>query len=125
MGYNGVMEKRSLIWIGGTIGVATIVGAAFLWQAKSQKAMAPVVETETALRADANAVKNPTVEDPSGILVEENRSLTLDEISTGIKGDLSEDETAFEDENTAEIGSVDSSHSVVTELGNSYDESNY
>ncbi|MEP7162429.1 MAG: hypothetical protein ABI747_01555 [Candidatus Moraniibacteriota bacterium] len=119
------MEKRSLIWIGGTIGVATIVGAAFLWQAKSQKAMAPVVETETALRADANAVKNPTVEDPSGILVEENRSLTLDEISTGIKGDLSEDETAFEDENTAEIGSVDSSHSVVTELGNSYDESNY
>lgn len=112
------MEKKRLYWLIGGILTLVIVAGGFFWQSKREMALAP---TENEKQMESNL----TIQEGDQVMVEERRNVNVDDITASIVADLSEDENALTTEENAELSDVETGGNTITELGTSYDESEY
>lgn len=115
------MQKTALLWIFGILFLAALVGMAYFWHVNT------VNESVLQSRMDAQSMANGRngTGEASQAMPEEKKSLTVDEITNGMKSDDASDQSALNTEESAEEDHVESGGSVVNDLGTSYDETKY
>lgn len=117
------MEKKFVIILGGAVLVAlVVVGGLYLRQSPDQA----VMPYETKKSEEQPVVVSPETKLPTeDISPHEDRVAKVIEIVQVIDTEIEDDGAAFEEEQRREMESLKDGGELMTELGTSYDESNY